>query len=443
MTKFSQYNHLFEHKGKHYVYNMFSTSLIELDGRCQTLFANDRLAEFSSEEIEQLIFQGMVVDAELDEAKQYNLFYENSRSAACQKFALIFVPTYCCNLACPYCFEGQHKEKKKISFAEIDAILAFVRNKVQNPDPDIAIKKMSCSLFGGEPLLCMDELKYFCNGIISITDQYKIELNLSLTTNFTLANKDVFEFIKKYNIATQVTIDGTKKEHDTRRITKNGDGTYDLILKNLQEAKEAGLKHLLSIRLNIDTQNLETAEEALLRVKDYASFVYFGILQDYNEINKAFKPDCLGEREEQEALTQNLYPLLEKYGLYCPYMFGKKSPCVLNCQNKFVIDCNLDVYGCSTLLGHKKARLGYLNNKGTFLALPQYYEQMNYSPFNFEKCRKCKWLPMCGGSCTSATFLADSKHNLAKITTPVCAVNEQLLNIQLKRYVEHLTEIKK
>lgn len=441
--KFSRYNHHFEHKGKHYVYNMFSTSLIELDERCYTIFANNNLTELSNDEISQLTYQGMIVDSELDEAKQYNHFYENSRYVACKNLSIIFVPTYGCNLACPYCYEGQKKECKKISYAEIDTILAFVKQKIENPEPGIFIKRVACSLFGGEPLLCLKELKYFCEGITSLASQNNLELIFSMTSNFTLVNDEVLEFIRKYNITTQVTIDGTRDEHDTRRISKDGKGTYDIILHNLRKANEAGLKELISIRLNIDTQNLLTSEEALLAIKEYAGFVYFGLLHSYNDINKGFKHDCLKEQAEQEALTQKLYPLLEKYNLYCPYMFGKKSPCVLSCQNKYVIDCNLDVYSCGSLLGHKKARLGYLKSDGTFHREPQYYEQMNYSPFNFEKCRNCKWLPMCGGSCTAASFLADNEHNLAKIVSPVCAVNEDLLNIQLRRYVDHLAELQK
>lgn len=56
-----------------------------------------------------------------------------------------------------------------------------------------------------------------------------------------------------------VTLDGGKATHDRRRVLANGEPTFDIILKNIQNCLEHNIP--IRIRMNIDRENLNESIE--------------------------------------------------------------------------------------------------------------------------------------------------------------------------------------
>lgn len=435
--KFSIYNHLFEKNNKYYAYNLLSTSIISLDEKHYNLFKNNDINGFDNEEVVFLLKQGFIVDIDAEEFKKYQYYYDKTRYNTTAKIlALCFIPTYGCNLACPYCYEGKNKSFKKINKEDIDSILSFYEKKLLENTQGEPINQVEILLYGGEPLMDIDSLEYFCNGIDAISKQYTIKIYYSMVSNLTLLNDRIIDLIKKYKILTQVSIDGTKNEHDKRRIFQNGSGTYDLIQRNLTKMCDAGLSEYITLRLNIDTENIETVEDVFLNAKQYTNDIYFGVLSSYKGANDDFQSTCVNS-ECPESLLLNTHELYRRINLPVPQKFGKKGPCSINSENKYIIDCYLNVYKCDLLVNHPECAVGKILKDGEFVCNENYFKQMSFSPCSNIQCVKCKFLPLCGGGCPATEYLNSGRTN-ADISFPSCEFNEEKLSSALKDFVEEI-----
>ena len=149
---------------------------------------------------------------------------------------LTFVVTQDCNLMCKYCYMLGKNKSKKMSF-EIakKAVDFFLDNNL------IDTKYVILDFIGGEPLLEIELID-------KIVDYYKLKTYLtdsrlfgkyriSIGTNGVLYNTDeVQRFIRKNSkmVSIGMTIDGIKEKHDMQRVFPNGEGSYDIVEKNMK-----------------------------------------------------------------------------------------------------------------------------------------------------------------------------------------------------------------
>ena len=148
---------------------------------------------------------------------------------------LILQVTQNCNLRCSYCaFSGMYKDRhhtnKSMPIEIAKCAIDFYFERVK----EAAMR--SVSFYGGEPLLefqlikeCVDYCKQ------KIKDR---PLIFSLTTNGTLLEGDILAFLAKEDFHILVSLDGSKKEHDINRKFVNGEGSFDTIMRNIQNTKE-------------------------------------------------------------------------------------------------------------------------------------------------------------------------------------------------------------
>lgn len=436
--KNSYYNYLFEYRGLHYIYNTLSTAIAEINENLYNAFINNEFTQISCDEKKSLFENGFIVDKDNDEMYQYRYFYESTRFGSSAKvLGITFIPTYNCNLSCPYCYEGEEKSVDKIKKEDINKILGFISSQIKGSRDFVPISKLRILLFGGEPLLCKNELIYFCNATSNIAKKFNIDVEYSMVTNLTIVNSEIIDLIAKYKIVTQVSIDGIKEDHDKRRIYKNGQGTYDTIISNLEALLNNGLKNLVTIRINIDETNTKQADILFKTLKKYSDDIYFGILRSYKGINDNYNQNCFKGNCIDNISTEQLHDIYVNNGFEVPQKFGKKSPCGLNAQNKYIIDNKLNVYKCDLLINHPECRVGYINEDGEFFIEPNYYQQMAFSPFLFEDCLNCKFLPLCGAGCPAEKYLEIQLKNGDIIHKNCDSVEERLKNYLLD-YVKRL-----
>lgn len=78
-----------------------------------------------------------------------------------------------------------------------------------------------------------------------------------MVTNAYLSNK-IAEYVDDLKIsALQITLDGTKETHNQTRCLKNGLGTFDKILQNIDILLGKSKTVRISVRMNISTENSE------------------------------------------------------------------------------------------------------------------------------------------------------------------------------------------
>lgn len=130
-----------------------------------------------------------------------------------------------CNLNCKYCYEGENKINKIMTKDIVDKSIEFIINKYFNDK-----EKLIISLHGGEPLLEFNIIKY-------IVHEFKKKLKtkdvrFTITTNGTILNEEILEFIISEIPDITFSIDGTSKTQNKMRPFLDGRGSHNMVIKN-------------------------------------------------------------------------------------------------------------------------------------------------------------------------------------------------------------------
>jgi uncharacterized protein len=426
-----------QEKGR-FVYNTLSTSMLEIDDVIFNAISQMRIPDIPEESLNLLKDQGFLVQADADEAREYLYYYNRTRFGETSKILkIVVIPTYSCNLACGYCLQGKGEKNNldeqassRMDTKKADRILTFIENQISLPPTSIPVERLHISFHGGEPLVAFDICDYFADKVTAIGKAHNIKPAFTMASNLTLLNSNVLSFIKKNDVSVQVTIDGTKQQHDTRRRYRNGKGTYDIILQNMSMLVEQGLKDNIVIRLNIDSETIKSAAETMNQVRHFSDDIYFSALRPFKGKNESYRSKCLDSSCEvsQESFLAEIYQMNE---LETPASFGKKGPCSLNCENKYYVDPYLDVYKCELLIGQPEYRIGNIDESGTIRYSQEFYNQMSWGPDRFEKCVNCVLLPCCAGGCPATGVEAEGN-----LMNAECQLGLETLVGHLRNYLK-------
>jgi radical SAM additional 4Fe4S-binding domain len=137
-----------------------------------------------------------------------------------------------CNLDCKYCYADGgnygHMESKMSTDVAQKGINWF-RKQYDRPFHVI--------LFGGEPLLNKETI----GSVLSENDQ---SLSYSINTNATLLEPEILEDLIRNNVKISISIDGTKKTHNSQRVYKDDSPTYDIIVNKLNKISRTTMQKL-------------------------------------------------------------------------------------------------------------------------------------------------------------------------------------------------------
>ena len=153
-----------------------------------------------------------------------------------------------CNLRCTYCYEWHknrhHKMSREVGFRVIDFLFEL-------PQSGEAIE---LDFSGGEMGLAIELVTelvfYFKKKLWEYpTHPWQATYMLTFSTNGTLYHTEKFQRLlweNRYHGRPLVTIDGTKRKHDSARRFADGSGSYDIVAKNvklmLQQFPDSGSK---------------------------------------------------------------------------------------------------------------------------------------------------------------------------------------------------------
>lgn len=142
-----------------------------------------------------------------------------------------------CNLRCRYCcYSGNYKSRRvhnncDISWEILRDCVNFIKTHVDSDEPYITV-----CFYGGEALLARQKITWLIDELAINSD---IKFHFSISTNGVLLTDDIIDWICSIpNLKLTVTLDGDKILHDCNRVTKSGNGSYDVIMNNLRRFKE-------------------------------------------------------------------------------------------------------------------------------------------------------------------------------------------------------------
>jgi len=164
---------------------------------------------------------------------------------------LMLEVTTACNMRCRYCvYSGIYRGFRTHSgsymplntaLKAIDMYFRYIESGSEyNP-----LREPSIAFFGGEPLLNFNLIRNVVNYVKSkYLRDYKVQFVIS--TNGTLLTDEVIDFLLLNSFIVNISLDGPQKEHDRNRIYSNGEGTFKVIMKNIEKMKERVMKLGLS-----------------------------------------------------------------------------------------------------------------------------------------------------------------------------------------------------
>ncbi len=140
-----------------------------------------------------------------------------------------------CNLRCKYCIYGASYRYQRnfsdfdMSFETarkgIDYVFSFIKNRKK--------KQFALSFYGGEPLLNFKTMKRAVEYAKKLFTGWDLRFNL--TTNLTVLNKPLIDFLVDNRISLLVSLDGDRGNHDAKRVFADGKGSHKIVMKNLEK----------------------------------------------------------------------------------------------------------------------------------------------------------------------------------------------------------------
>jgi len=156
-----------------------------------------------------------------------------------------------CNLRCAYCYVGENEAlnnglmPREIAKQAVDLVFQRAGRATE----------IYVTLFGGEPLLNKPVLREVIQYSQELGAERGKKVHYSMTTNGTLLDDEIIDYIKKYNFGLMVSMDGPKDVHDGVRAFADGRGSFDQASRNIKRLMKR--RRMVTVRATISNQCLD------------------------------------------------------------------------------------------------------------------------------------------------------------------------------------------
>lgn len=412
-------------------FNTLTGSILFVDEEMKNVLESEKLDQLPEEHLDTLSQVGFIISDDFDE-NQYLSYRLKSLIYSSANATFSVLPTYSCNLACPYCYEGSGEIHRGTMTEDMTAqIIQGIKAHCVNN----GIHNLGLTLYGGEPLLNKKASLQLVSTLGEWAQSAGVSYSCNMITNGTLLTEEVLSEFDPYLKMIQATLDGPQSYHDTRRVQKNGEGTYEQIMKAIQKARDNNI--LVMIRIQVAKDNKTMMDTLFQDLADRGMHQDQGIrcyafpLMDINEVCSSYASLC---SDEEARMLPELWRRARDYGLdLCskPVQVFISPYCSFAAKNSFLVDALGDVYKCVSIVGEKSYRVARMTEQGLTDIAPELYAFTVRDPSHIEKCQSCVLLPLCGGGCA---YRALQKHG--SYQEGDCTLHKGLEEEKLRLYLE-------
>lgn len=306
-----------------------------------------------------------------------------------------------CNLDCSYCFERESNVYTKRRVMDWDiaqkALDEFFSLVAAHKHGAVDIR-----FFGGEPLLNWKLVKQ-CLDYTKEKIPSNIKVRYLLNTNGTLLNEEIAKILHEHGVHIALSIDGVGEYHDKARKYKNGQGSFEVINRNIDllisnqcefgcavvcsdhnlpylhqlidYLKKKQDKTKRQMNVNFSLVKMVKEDELSLSAKQKVDYLL-------NAVKYAQAKDirCSG------GLTHFVFRRLMSgsVGSFCAGIGAEVS-----------IDPEGNIFSCCSL----DTKLGTLDNIRDIFKSTDYKELISRRPGNINQCKGCEIEGPCAGGC--------------------------------------------
>lgn len=387
--------------GAFILFNTFSGGVLCLDGENENIYHQcKKNGEDLPSELKKYLLEGSFISdnesADEIDIMRYQSLVDKYRN---DKVSLTIAPTTKCNFACPYCFET-HKDYSDMSPETENQVIKFSEEIIAPSS------LLSVSWYGGEPLLNFDTIQRLSKQFIELMEKKSGKYISSMVTNGYLLTEEKARELNNLHIQDiQITFDGGKQSHDSRRMLLGGGATYDKILNNVVLATQ--YVHI-SIRINVDPTNSSEIYDLINELEnrelnDKVS-IYVAAIENIN--NSCSNSPCFTVSQFSQLEVDFIKYLISK-GFKVNFIPRHQSIfCSAISHNSFVIDPHGNLTKCWNDIGIEENYIGdiYSGVKVDSSLM----KWLLYDAFSTE-CFLCKIFPICGGGCPYTRINNNSK----------------------------------
>jgi uncharacterized protein len=195
-------------------------------------------------------------------------------AAAPPRFHLLAKPSgSTCNIDCKYCFflskEALYpNDRHRMSDATLETYIRQLLESHRLPEVTVAWQ-------GGEPTLMGLE---FFRKAVALVDRYRRpgqKIQQTFQTNGIALDDEWCAFLKEHDFLVGLSVDGPREIHDTNRVTRGGQGTFDLVMKGWRCLREHGVDFNILCTVNAANQDHGRRVYRFFRDELQASWVQF------------------------------------------------------------------------------------------------------------------------------------------------------------------------
>jgi uncharacterized protein len=389
--------------GEYLLANMMSGAVVGIDQELKTALDHQNFDAIQDSLLDALATIKAVLPDHIDEYRIYKVEYDSIKhSVVSPNYTL--VTTYSCNLDCPYCYQGKGEIfHGTMSDNTRKKTIQFIKNDVKQ----WGAQKFSVALYGGEPLIDMKGVTTIMDPLHTWAQKSDISYSAFIITNGTLITPDIAEVLHHYNTQyAQITLDGPKRIHDTKRVYKNGKGTFDDIIKGVHILRDTSIE--VYFRINVDTETRKCIGELLDQLKEEGLHnieAYMSVITPSQAGHNYSK--CISKDEYKAVFDEFHRTTLQKgqKTRVTRHYEPSRVACKFLTHGTYVIDPYGDLYKCLTFLGQKEHCIGHINDNGEIENyLYSFYDWMSRDPLKIKECSTCKLLPSCGGGCAAVAY---------------------------------------
>ena len=315
-----------------------------------------------------------------------------------------------CNLACKYCFaeEGEYHGGRALMSYEVgkkalDFLIANSGNRVN----------LEVDFFGGEPLMNFQVVKDLVAYGRSKEKEFNKKFRFTLTTNGMLLTDEVMEFANKEMANVVLSIDGRKEVHDFMRPTRNGKGSYDLIIDKFKKMAEMRHQTNYYVRGTFTHYNLDFSKDVLHLADMGFKQISAEPVVAPDDMDYAIREEDLPQLfEEYDNLAKEMVKR-EKEGngfnffhfmidlTGGPCLYKRLSGCGSGTEYLAVTPWG-DLYPCHQFVGMEQFKLGNVDTGIEKTDIVDEFKLCNV--YAKDKCKDCFARFYCSGGCAANSY---------------------------------------
>lgn len=333
--------------------------------------------------------------------------------------------THRCNLACSYCYAG-HATPSTMSLATAHKAVDFAFAHAASNEP------IEFSFGGGEPLLCVDLLKATITYIRDQQARYHQPVRLQITTNGTICDAGLLQWLQAEAIALTISLDGPPEVQNRYRSFRHGEGSFAIVKANLAWA----LAELPTVQVNtvygpemlpflpeVVAYLVELGVRALQLLPDLSATWPDTAFAQLDPVFQAIAAAQSAGYAQGQALT--IDPIDSKIRVILAQGYAPAVSCALP-RTQWAVAPSGNLYPSEEFIGEDDALTFYLGNLQTPFDPNQPCRLLNQIGKRTQACQSCPLHDYCQHGCACRNYYMTGQADQAD--TLLCAVERATIH---------------